>query len=38
MTAVNAMGLDLERKPDDVLAIAGAFLKTKINATNLPTS
>jgi hypothetical protein len=38
MTAVNAMGLDMERKPDDVLAIAGAFLKTKINATNLPTS
>ncbi|HSV11198.1 MAG TPA: ferritin-like domain-containing protein [Hanamia sp.] len=38
MTAVNAMGLDLERKPDDVLAIAGAFLKTKINASNLPTS
>ncbi len=38
MTAVNAMGLDMERKPDDVLAIAGAFLKTKINASNLPTS
>jgi hypothetical protein len=38
MTAVDAMGLDLERKPDDVLAIAGAFLKTKINASNLPTS
>lgn len=38
MTAVNAMGLDLERKPDDVLAIASAFLKTKINASNLPTS
>ena len=38
MTAVNAMGLDMERQPDDVLAIAGAFLKTKINASNLPTS
>jgi ferritin-like protein len=38
MTAVNAMGLDMQRMPNDVLAIAGAFLKTKINASNLPTS
>lgn len=35
---VNAQGLDLARNPSDVLAIASAFLKTKINANNLPTS
>jgi hypothetical protein len=28
----------MQRMPNDVLAIAGAFLKTKINASNLPTS
>ncbi len=38
MTAVNAMGLDVVRAPKEVLSIAGAFLKTKLNANNLPTS
>ena len=38
MTAVDAMGLDKARAPKDVLAIASAYLKTKINANNLPTS
>ena len=38
MTAVNAMGLDGQRMPKEVLAIAGAFLKSKLNANNLPTS
>ena len=38
MTAVDAMGLDGARAPKDVLAIASAYLKTKINANNLPTS
>lgn len=37
-TTVNAMGLDTSRSPSEVLAIAGSFLKTKINANNLPTS
>ncbi|MEO9021102.1 MAG: ferritin-like domain-containing protein [Ginsengibacter sp.] len=37
-TAVNAMGLDGQRMPKDVLSIAGAFLKSKLNANNLPTS
>lgn len=35
---VDMNGLDVQRKPDDVLTIAGAYLKTKINASNLPTS
>src|SRR5699024_10951184 len=38
MDAVNAMGLDMARTPNEVLSIAGAFLKTKLNASNLPTS
>jgi rubrerythrin len=38
MTAVDANGLDKARKPDEVLTIAGTYLKTKINASNLPTS
>ena len=38
MTAVDANGLDVVRMPNDVLAIAGAYLKTKLNASNLPTS
>lgn len=38
MTAVDANGLDMARTPNEVLSIAGAFLKTKINASNLPTS
>lgn len=36
-TTVDAMGLDKTRKPLEVLAIAGAYIKTKIIATNLPT-
>ncbi|MDQ2721343.1 MAG: ferritin-like domain-containing protein [Bacteroidota bacterium] len=36
MTAVDANGLDAERSPNQVLSIAGAFIKTKINASNLP--
>lgn len=38
MTAVNAMGLDGARAPKDVLSIASGYLKTKLNANNLPTS
>jgi hypothetical protein len=38
MTAVDSNGLDKARTPEEVLSIAGAFLKTKINASNLPTS
>lgn len=38
MTAVDMNGLDKARTPDEVLSIAGAYLKTKINASNLPTS
>ncbi|MCD0489302.1 ferritin-like domain-containing protein [Pedobacter sp. MC2016-14] len=37
-TVVNASGLDTSRTPAQVLAIAGAYVKTKINASNLPTS
>lgn len=37
-TAVNAMALDGARTPIEVLAIAGAYIKTKINPNNLPTS
>lgn len=33
---VNAQGLDVVRTPAEVLAIAGGFVKTKINAANLP--
>ena len=35
---VNSSGLDLARTPSEVLAIAGTYIKTKINASNLPTS
>lgn len=35
---VDMNGLDVERNPNDVLAIAGAYIKTKINASNLPTN
>lgn len=35
---VDMNGLDVERNPNDVLAIAGAYIKTKIDASNLPTS
>lgn len=37
MTAVDAMGLDMAKKPTEVLAAASAFIKTEINASNLPT-
>jgi hypothetical protein len=36
--ANNASALDAALNPPQVLAIAGAFVKTKINASNLPTS
>ncbi len=35
---VDAMGLDVSRMPSEVLQMASPFLKTKINASNLPTS
>ena len=38
MDVVDMNGLDDAKKPDEVLTIASAFLKTKINASNLPTS
>lgn len=37
-SVVDANGLDMAKAPKDVLAIAGAFLKSKINANNLPTA
>jgi hypothetical protein len=36
-TVVDMNGLDMERAPEEVLSIAGAFLKTKVDASNLPT-
>ena len=36
-TAVDSNALDMARKPSEVLAIAGAYIKTSINASNLPT-
>ena len=33
---VDMNGLDMARTPSEVLAIAGAYIKTKINASNLP--
>ncbi len=33
---VDGMGLDSARTPSEVLSIAGAYIKTKINASNLP--
>lgn len=38
MTAVDANGLDLAKMPSEVLMAAGPFLKSKINASNLPTT
>lgn len=38
MTVVNSNGLDMERLPKDVLAIAGTYLKTKLDASHLPTN
>ena len=35
---IDANGLDVSRTPLQVLAIAGTYIKTKINASNLPTS
>lgn len=35
---VDSQGLDVYRKPKEVLAIAGKYIITKINADNLPTS
>lgn len=35
---VDASGLDVVRTPAEVLAIAGTYIKTKINASNLPTT
>lgn len=35
-SVVNAQGLDKDRTPTEVLAIAGTYIKTKINASNLP--
>ncbi|MEO8719780.1 MAG: ferritin-like domain-containing protein [Ginsengibacter sp.] len=37
-TAIDMNGLDKAKTPDEVLSVAGAFLKTKLNASNLPTS
>lgn len=37
-TALDVNGLDMARTPAQVLAIAGTFVKTKLNASNLPTS
>jgi hypothetical protein len=35
-SVVDGNGLDVSRKPAEVLAIAGKFIKNKINASNLP--
>ena len=35
---VDANGLDKARTPGEVLSIAGTYLKSKLNASNLPTS
>ncbi|MEO8853197.1 MAG: ferritin-like domain-containing protein [Ginsengibacter sp.] len=37
-TVLDMNGLDVERKPNDVLAIAGTYLKSKLDASNLPTN
>jgi hypothetical protein len=37
-TVVDASGLDVVRTPNEVLSIAGTYIKTHINASNLPTS
>jgi hypothetical protein len=33
---IDTNGLDKSRTPAEVLAIAGVYIKTKINASNLP--
>ncbi|MEO8819627.1 MAG: ferritin-like domain-containing protein [Ginsengibacter sp.] len=38
MDVVDMNGLDVARNPNAVLAIAGTYIKTKIDASNLPTS
>ena len=35
---IDANGLDVVRTPAEVLAIAGTYIKSKINASNLPTT
>ncbi|MBI3883224.1 MAG: hypothetical protein HY305_03170 [Sphingobacteriales bacterium] len=37
-TVIDTNGLDKSRTPSEVLAIAGAYIKTKVNINNLPTS
>ena len=37
-TVIDMNGLDKSRTPSEVLSIAGAYLKSKLNASNLPTS
>lgn len=37
-TVVDANGLDKSMAPIDVLAVAGKYLKSKLNASNLPTN
>jgi hypothetical protein len=37
-SVIDANGLDKSRKPLEVLLIAGTYISTKINASNLPTS
>ena len=37
-TVIDMNGLDKSRTPAEVLAIAGTYVKTMINASNLPTS
>ncbi|HSF45505.1 MAG TPA: ferritin-like domain-containing protein [Chitinophagaceae bacterium] len=38
MTVVDANGLEISKAPGDVLMAASSFLKSKINASNLPTT
>lgn len=37
-TIVDSNGLEMSKSPNEVLSIAGAFIKDKISANNLPTS
>ena len=37
-SVIDANGLEMSKSPNEVLAIAGAFIKDTINANNLPTS
>jgi hypothetical protein len=38
MDVLDMNGLDVQRMPDEVLAIAATYIKTKLDASNLPTS